>query len=106
MPATVLRRKYPVKPCLFGISRLAANVVAWFMNAVLRDLLPKIESWPVEDQAELAEAVRMIEARRSGIYVPSDDELAGIDRGLADAGAGRFAAQDRLETVLAKFRNA
>jgi hypothetical protein len=35
------------------------------MNAVVKDILRKVESWPEEDQEELAEVAREIEVRRT-----------------------------------------
>jgi hypothetical protein len=43
-------------------------------------LLEGIRSWPVEDQEELMELAREIEARRTGIYQLSDDERAAIKK--------------------------
>ena len=37
-------------------------------------------------------------------YEPTASELAGIDRGLADAEAGRFASDADVEAAFAKFR--
>ena len=42
-------------------------------------ILKKVRSWPEEDQDELAEIAREIEARRSGFYKMTDDELAAVD---------------------------
>lgn len=42
-------------------------------------LLQSVSSWPQEDQDELVEAARDIEARRSGVYRASAEELAAID---------------------------
>jgi hypothetical protein len=39
-----------------------------------------------------------------GNYEPTPSELAGIDRGLADAEAGRFASDAEVEAAFAKFR--
>src|ERR1700727_2465682 len=61
------------------------------MITTLKNLLPDIESWPAEDQRELAEAARDIEARRQGLYRASREELEGIDAGLADLRHGRIA---------------
>ena len=44
------------------------------INAVL----DSVRSWPKEDQEELAELAREIEARRTGVYILSDDERAAI----------------------------
>jgi hypothetical protein len=53
-----------------------------FMNQHTKDILSRVESWPEEDQAELAEIAREIEARRTGLYVLSDDEKAAIEAAL------------------------
>ena len=58
------------------------------MNQEVKDILRQVTSWPEEDQAELAELAREIEARRTGVYVLSDDERAAI----ADARKGGFAS--------------
>lgn len=42
-------------------------------------VLEKVRSWPREDQEELAELAREIEARRTGVYVLSDEERAAIE---------------------------
>lgn len=52
-------------------------------------ILEKVARWPEEDQEELAELAREIEARRTGVYVLSDDERAAI----ADARQGAFASE-------------
>lgn len=44
------------------------------INAVLESA----RSWPKEDQEELAELAREIEARRTGVYILSDDERTAI----------------------------
>lgn len=60
------------------------------MNAAARDILRKIESWPEEDQEELAELAREIEARRTGVYQLSDDERQAI----AESRRGAFASDE------------
>jgi hypothetical protein len=59
-------------------------------NAVLE----AARSWPEEDQQELAEYAREIEARRTGVYVMSDEERAAVRRGLAEADRGDFVSDD------------
>ena len=49
------------------------------MNRQAREILQKVTTWPDEDQEELAAVAREIEARRTGVYVLSDDERAAID---------------------------
>lgn len=52
--------------------------------------MEKAENWPREDQEELAEHAREIEARRTGTYVMSDAERAAVREGLAEADRGEF----------------
>jgi hypothetical protein len=46
------------------------------INAVLES----VRSWPQQDQEELAEVAREIEARRTGVYVMTDDERTAISK--------------------------
>jgi hypothetical protein len=50
-----------------------------------KTLLEQVASWPQQDQEELAEYAREIEARRAGVYVLSDEEWADLQEGLAQA---------------------
>ena len=74
------------------------------MISALKDALKAAETWPEEDQEALVEAAREIEAQRTGVYHPTADELAGIDRGLKAAQEGRFASDEAVAAVKAKFR--
>lgn len=42
-------------------------------------VLKKVRSWPEQDQRELAEAAREIEARRIGSYRTTDEERRAIE---------------------------
>lgn len=64
------------------------------MSPTTRKLLEQVESWPQEDQEELAEYAREIEARRSGVYVLSDEECATVRNGLAQADRGEFVSDE------------
>ena len=63
-------------------------------------VLEKVRSWPREDQEELAEVVREIEARRTGVYVLSDEERAAIE----DAERSGLATEEEVD-ALWKRRN-
>jgi predicted transcriptional regulator len=76
------------------------------MITALKQMLPKVESWPDDDQRALLEAARAIEVERAGVFHASADELAAIDCGLDDASHGRFASEAAIEAVRAKFRGA
>ena len=64
------------------------------MSPSTRRLLEQVESWPQEDQEELAEYAREIEARRTGVYIMNDDERAAVHRGIAQADRGEFVPDD------------
>jgi hypothetical protein len=58
------------------------------MNSTAKEMLRHVESWPEEDQEELAEVAREIEARRKGIYSLSEAERMVIE----EARRGGFAS--------------
>jgi hypothetical protein len=49
------------------------------MAPMTKNLLQQVESWPEEDQQELAEYARDIEARRTGVYHATAEELQAIE---------------------------
>ncbi len=59
------------------------------MSPASKEILDKVARWPEEDQEELAELAREIEARRTGVYALSEDERAAI----ADSRRGAFASE-------------
>jgi hypothetical protein len=63
---------------------------AGMTTKTLKDLMEHAASWPREDQDELAEYGREIEARRTGIYTMSDDERISVAKGTAQADRGEF----------------
>ena len=75
------------------------------MTKRLEEVLKKVETWPVEIQEELADAALEIAATLSGEYCATDEELAGIDHGLADAHERRFATDEGVEAGFSKFRS-
>jgi predicted transcriptional regulator len=76
-------------------------------SKALMKAMQRVESWPESAQAVLAEIVLEIEAElEGGVYHASTGELAGIDRGLDSARAGRFATDADVEAVFAKHRRA
>jgi hypothetical protein len=64
---------------------LAEIGVIWYRFSMTQDtkeILRRIENWPQEDQEELIEVAREIEARRTGVYVLSDEENAALNEAL------------------------
>jgi len=71
----------------------------------LADTLARASTWPPEAQAELVTYAAEIEAAlAAGEHIPTEAELTGIDRGLADARAGRFATDDDVAAAFARPR--
>jgi len=69
------------------------------INAVLES----VRSWPQQDQEELVEFAREIEARRSGVYVMSDAERAAVQEGLDQARRGDFVPDDEMDAFWKKY---
>ena len=69
------------------------------MSPKTKTLLEQVQSWPEEDQDELADVAREIESRRSGVYRLSDDERTAIRAGMDAARRGDFAADEEIEAL-------
>ncbi|HKN11338.1 MAG TPA: hypothetical protein VJ376_17935 [Pseudomonadota bacterium] len=69
----------------------------------INDVLESVRSWPQEDQEELAELAREIEARRTGVYVMSNDERAAVQEGLQQAARGEFVPDDEMDAFWKKY---
>jgi hypothetical protein len=63
------------------------------MSPAVKTILERVASWPADDQEELSELAREIEARRTGIYRLSDEERAAIQA----ARHGPLASDDEVE---------
>jgi hypothetical protein len=72
------------------------------MTATTRKLLEQVASWPQEDQDELAEYARDIEARRSGVYRATPEDLKAID----EADRSGIATEEEVEAAFRTFRRA
>lgn len=70
----------------------------------LTEAMRRAETWPEEAQEELAEIAREMEAGFGGVYHATPEELAGIDRGIREADAGKFVTDEEVEATFAKYR--
>jgi len=68
------------------------------MTPTTKKLLERVESWPEEDQEELVEVAREIEARRAGIYTPTPDEEMAIREGLAQLEHGEYLSEEDMHS--------
>ena len=75
--------------------------ILWYNAAMTKEqidaVLEGVRSWPQEDQEELVEIARTIEARRTGVYVMTDQERAAVREGLAQADRGEFVSDEEME---------
>ena len=70
------------------------------MIKVLETILTRAATWPRRAQEELARVAEEIEqehVRRAPSYRASDEELAAIDEGLAQARRGEFVSDDEMD---------
>ncbi|MCP4383841.1 MAG: hypothetical protein GY798_20945 [Hyphomicrobiales bacterium] len=75
------------------------------MNKMLNEILQRAEEWPEAAKVELSAIAHEIESElMAGVYSATGSELAGIDRGLADAEKARFATEGAVEAVFKKHR--
>ena len=64
-------------------------------------LLEGVRSWPEEDQEEFTKIAREIEARRTGSYRATPDELQAID----EADRSGVATDKEVEAAFKAFRD-
>ena len=62
-----------------------------------------VRSWPPEDQEELAELAREIEARRTGVHVMNGAERAAVRPGLEEATRGEFVPDDEMDAFWKRY---
>jgi hypothetical protein len=67
------------------------------MSPGTKTLLEQVQSWPKEDQEELAEVAREIESRRTGVYRLSDEERTAVRAGIDAARRGDFASDEEMD---------
>jgi hypothetical protein len=70
------------------------------MNSKVKEILQHLASWPEEDQEELAEVARDIEARRTGVYTATAEELRTLD----EADRSGVASDEEVEAAFRSFR--
>jgi predicted transcriptional regulator len=75
------------------------------MSPKVKEILQHAASWPEEDQEELANVARIIEARRTGVYRLSDEERAAVREGMEAARRGEFVPDDEMERFYQLHRN-
>jgi predicted transcriptional regulator len=75
------------------------------MNAKLKDLIDRIETWPPAAQEEAVQSLLAIEQEIAEPYELTDEDRAAIDRSLEDMRRGRFASDERVAAVFRRARS-
>jgi hypothetical protein len=83
-------------------SRYQGNERPTMTKEQINAVLEGVRSWPTEDQEELVEIAREIEARRTGSYHATPEELQAID----EADRSGIATDEEVEAAFRAFRNA
>jgi hypothetical protein len=73
-------------------------------SKTLKTLAQQVDGWPEQDQQELANVARVIEAQRSGLYLIADDEPAALVEGISQADTGDFFSDAKFAAAHKRHR--
>src|SRR6266516_4692291 len=74
------------------------------MNAKLKELIERVETWPEETQEEVIEILLSIEQARLTDYELTDADRAALARSAEDVREGRFAPDERMSKFFERNR--
>jgi predicted transcriptional regulator len=75
------------------------------MNARLKDILERVQSWPEAQQQHALDLLLTLEQEYAAEpYELTEEEKVAIDRGLRDVAEGRFATDAEVDAMFAKHR--
>jgi hypothetical protein len=74
------------------------------MNAKLKELIERVETWPAETQEEAIEILLSIEQTRLANYELTDEDRAALARSAEDVREGRFAPDGRVSEFFERNR--
>ena len=74
------------------------------MNAKLKDIIERADTWPEEAQEEAVQFLLALEQEYAEPYELSDEDRRAIDRGLEDMRQGRFATDEQVKAVFNRHR--
>jgi hypothetical protein len=66
--------------------------------------MERAASWPEEAQAELVQFMVDTEVKHFGVYRLSDDERAGVEKGMAAARRSEFATDEEIAALFNRYR--
>lgn len=68
----------------------------------IRAVLDRVLTWPEDKQEVAADFLRMLDSQAE-FYEPTEEEMAAIREGLAEARRGEFATDDEVAALWRKF---
>jgi len=74
------------------------------MNAKLKDIIERAETWPEEAQEEALQFLLALEQEYAEPFELSDEDRKAIDRSLEDMRQGRFATDEQVAAVFNRHR--
>jgi hypothetical protein len=72
------------------------------MNADLKDLLQRAETWPVEAQEEALRLLAEVE-QQFDLLPLSQEDIAALERSGEDERLGRFATDEQVKEVFSRY---
>ena len=72
----------------------------------LKQLLERVQAWPIEAQDELVAVANQIESELRGDYIATREELQAIDAAMASIDGGEIPTDNEVAAAFAKFRSA
>jgi predicted transcriptional regulator len=70
----------------------------------LPEIIRRVETWPEEAQEQAIASLELIEEEMRHPYELSQEDRRSIERGLADADAGRFVSEQEVAALFERFR--
>jgi predicted transcriptional regulator len=67
-------------------------------------IFERVRGWTEERQEKAATILLALEAEPDDVYVLSDEEREGVERGLEDARQGRFASDEEMAALFARYK--
>ena len=74
------------------------------MNARLKDILERAQSWPEPWQEYAVDVLLALEREFAEPYQLTEEDKAAIDRGLEDARQGRYASDEQVKELFDRYR--
>jgi predicted transcriptional regulator len=74
------------------------------MSEKLKEIIARAETWPEEAQEEAIATLQAIEAEIAQPYELTEDDRKAIDRGLEDVRRGKFASDEEVSRLFARYR--